>query len=382
MERSSKNSARPIPATTRNPRTPVTTVSAAGAAASDGHGLTLSRIAGEQVVLRQSSIHHRPGEVIILGRPGRLLDLQSGRRTSSLRVDLGGVRDQRLVADARRSRAHGMRVVISQLRPVSAVLVSPALEPLRVRGLQPAPLHLLVQRGEPGLVERDEVVQLERLPRLAGARVAVGVGGGVERLHRDLVGHHVIGVRVAAVLVVGQHHVRPELAHRLDQRLGGDLQRLQREAALRQRRQRISLGQAGVDEAEELLPDAEDLAGPGHLRPPDAARSARISGRSMALLSMSPRSPPVRVQTMTSAPAADVTRHRRRALARLVVRVRVHRHQPQPWPAAGGRGRIVRHGRQQRPPRQRGRAPSRAGRAPKGAPARQRRKIILHDNRW
>ena len=41
-------------------------------------------------------------------------------------------------------------------------------------------------------------------------RVALGVTGRLERVHRDLVAHDVVRVRVAAVLVVRRHDVRPE----------------------------------------------------------------------------------------------------------------------------------------------------------------------------
>src|SRR5947199_150775 len=43
----------------------------------------------------------------------------------------------------------------------------------------------------------------------------------------------------------------------------------QREAPLRQRRQRVTLGEAGVDEAEPVLADAEDGPGAVHLGPAD-----------------------------------------------------------------------------------------------------------------
>ena len=74
-----------------------------------------------------------------------------------------------------------------------------------------------------------------------------------------------VGVRIAAVLVVGEYDVRPEFPDGLHQRAGGSLQRLDRETAVRQRRQRIALGQTGVGKPEEALLHAEDLARPGHL---------------------------------------------------------------------------------------------------------------------
>ena len=90
--------------------------------------------------------------------------------------------------------------------------------------------------------------------------------------------HDVVGVRVAAVLVVRRHHVRPEAADQPHQRLGGLLDRDEREAALGQRRQRVALGQAGVDEAEPVLLDAEDLAGPVHLLAADLGRCSQHVG--------------------------------------------------------------------------------------------------------
>src|SRR5215475_4353731 len=134
-----KNGARPIPATTVIPRTPVTTVLAAGAAARMAAGAAAGTFtgspspdAGEQVVLRQLSIHHRPGQVIVLGRPRRLLDLQRAGEPGAFGVDLGGVGEQGLVAEAEEVAAPDAGGDL-QLGPGGAVLVVPAREPLRVR---------------------------------------------------------------------------------------------------------------------------------------------------------------------------------------------------------------------------------------------------------
>src|SRR5215475_4838854 len=112
-----------------------------------------------------------------------------------------------------------------------------------------------------------------------------------------------------------------------------------------------------------------------------AVRLARISGRSIALLSMSPRSPPVRVQTMTSAPertyraivAAPLLDSSSGCACTAISRNRAGRC----WRfvAPGSSGMTG-----ERPLCQRGRVLSHATRAP-GAPARWRRKTILHDNR-
>ena len=149
------------------------------------------------------------------------------------------------------------------------------------------------------------VVELERLPGLTRVGVAVRVAGRLERRHGDLVAHDVVGVRVAAVLVVRRHHVRPEAADQPHQRLGRLLDRDQPEAALGQRRLGVALGPAGVDEAR---------ASPGGRRGsrgPASISSRRISvmfsstsGRSMPGLRIEPRSPPVQVTTCTSTPSA------------------------------------------------------------------------------
>ena len=104
---------------------------------------------------------------------------------------------------------------------------------------------------------------------------------------------------------------------------------LQAEAALRQRRQRVALGQAGVDEAQPGLLDAEDLAGPVHLGAADVGDVGEHLGtvhlrvQHAAALAARTR----RDQHLDA--LGDVPRHGGRALARLVVGVRVHRHQTQ-----------------------------------------------------
>ncbi len=117
------------------------------------------------------------------------------------RIDLGGVGPQRLGADV--------------VEPVDvdaggdAVVLRLAVEPLVVeRRLQPVLEEGLVGRlhAAPG---PDGVVHLGHLPRLAELRVAVGVGRGVDRSHRDLVDPQVVRVRVPGLVVaVGQDDLR------------------------------------------------------------------------------------------------------------------------------------------------------------------------------
>ena len=110
-----------------------------------------------------------------------------------------------------------------------------------------------MQRHHPRPVEAVVVVELQRLPRLAGVGVALRVAGRLERRHRDVVALDVVGVRVAAVLVVRRDHVRPELRISRTSGSAATSRVDQPEAALGQRRLRVALGPAGVDEAEPVL---------------------------------------------------------------------------------------------------------------------------------
>ena len=123
--------------------------------------------------------------------------------------------------------------------------------------------------------------------------------------------------------------MRLELTDRPDQPLGGLLQRHQREAALGQRRQRVALGQTGVDEPEPLVLDAEDLGGPGHLVDPDLVDPAVHLGQvHRRVEDVAPLTAGQRHHLHADA-LVDVAGHRGGALARLVVRVGVDRHQTQ-----------------------------------------------------
>ena len=189
--------------------------------------------------------------------------------------------------------------------------------------------ELVLQHLHPLAQEAVVVVQLGHRPRRARVREPPVVAGRFVGGHRNLVAANVIGVRVAAVLVVGGHHVRPEFADHPHQRLGGDLQRHQREAALGQRRQRIALGQAGVDEAQPGVLDAEDLGGLGHLVAPDLGDASVHLGQvhrrveDVAAFAAGQRH---HQHAMT---LVGIARQGRGTLTGLVVGVGVHRHQPQ-----------------------------------------------------
>ena len=166
--------------------------------------------AGEQVVLGRRRIDQRADELEVLGRPDLALQVERDLEEPAVGVDLGGVGEQRGVAPL---EPVGHRHPRRDLRRPALLhpLLAP-LEPLLERRLDAALEHRLVQRlGALGR-EADVVVELERLPRLAGVGELVGIGGGVEGGDRDLVGADVVGVRVAAELVVGRHDVRAEAA--------------------------------------------------------------------------------------------------------------------------------------------------------------------------
>jgi hypothetical protein len=177
-----------------------------------------------------------------------------------------------------------------------------------------------VQRERAGLGEGLVVVELQRLPRLAGVGIARRVTRRVERLDRDRVTHDVVGMRISAVLVVRRHDVRAELAHQTHQRRRRDLHRQGREAALGQRRQRVALRQAGVDEAEPRLTYAEDRARGVHLLPPDLGEVREHAGVALQPGVEDRPALPTRARGDQHVDAlGHVARHRRGALARLVV---------------------------------------------------------------
>jgi hypothetical protein len=75
----------------------------------------------------------------------------------------------------------------------------------------------LMQRDEALLVEGQVVVELARLPWNPGVRILIRLSCGLERCHRDLVTHDVIGMWVSTVFVVRSDHVRPKRAHQCHQ---------------------------------------------------------------------------------------------------------------------------------------------------------------------
>ena len=136
-------------------------------------------------------------------------------------------------------------------------------------------------------------------------------------------------MRIATVLVVGDHHVRAKLPHRPYQRLRRLVERDQGERSLGQRWERVALGQAGVDEAEPTLAHPEDAGCLGHLLAADLIHPIDDTGQihrgveHAATLAAGERDDEYLV------PLVGVAGKGRGPLARLVVGVCMHSHEAQ-----------------------------------------------------
>ena len=154
-------------------------------------------------------------------------------------------------------------------------------------------------------IDHDDVVELRRLPRLAGVGKRVGIAGGVERRARDLVHADVVGVRVeVAVVAVGDDHLRPLGADDLHEPLDRFVERRVREVV--GAGVRLGVGHARVAVAEHVQRRVADRVDARRAAPPCAprARLARTSGVSTAGLRMSPSSPPVQHTSTLRTPSA------------------------------------------------------------------------------
>ena len=149
-------------------------------------------------------------------------------------------------------------------------------------------------------------------------------------------------MRVATLLVVGGHHVRPERPDHPHQCL--DL-RLGVQVAERAGRQlpvgRIALVVAGVLEAQPLVGDAENLGGIGHLLLPQHRHVVRIELLVRGVEHIAALAAGAGHDDHPDA-VGGVPRRRRRALAGLVVRMGMDGHQAQR--SLGGCGVAIGHG--------------------------------------
>src|SRR6185437_2845201 len=106
---------------------------------------------GEQVVFQIVGVHsrrinYRPSQMIVLGRPRLPLQAHRAAEPASVRVDLGGVRDKRLIADLEVVTARHPRGDLEHLHRRIAWPVRPLGKTLSVGRLKAMLEHLLVQR--------------------------------------------------------------------------------------------------------------------------------------------------------------------------------------------------------------------------------------------
>ena len=142
---------------------------------------------------------------------------------------------------------------------------------------------MLVQGEGAFGVECAVVVELQRGPGLALTHVGFRVACLLECFHGNLVGHDVVGVRVAADLVIGDDDVRAVVTHQTHERRGGTIQGHGAKATEGQRRHRVALGQTRVEEANPAVFNTHDLAGSRHL---SAAQARQITVRTRALIDL------------------------------------------------------------------------------------------------
>ena len=114
-------------------------------------------------------VDQRPDQFEVLGRPHLALQVERHREEPAVRVDLGGVREQRGVAPL---EPVGDRHPGGDLRRRGAC---PSHSSRRSRhssngDSRPCVEHRLVQRLDALVAEADVVVELQRLPRLARRR--------------------------------------------------------------------------------------------------------------------------------------------------------------------------------------------------------------------
>ena len=238
--------------------------------------------------------------------PERLLaDLLGEREERPVGADLAGVRAhrrqlRRQVGRAVDARGHQLvaqheRQVVDRVDAEEAAL--PRLDHQLDAALQRRARH----RGP---------VDLGHRPRLAGLRRERRVGRRVHRGHRDPVRLDVVRVAVAAVLVVGDQHLRAHLAHDRDQLPGRLVEVGPPEGAgrvvLRQAHHAAVPPPARAAE-EPVVGDARAPASPRSARGPGSRRAGRPRPRPAAAsagTSTSPSSPSVQVTSVTWAPSA------------------------------------------------------------------------------
>src|SRR5438128_6110815 len=166
--------------------------------------------AGEEVVLRRGRIDRAAHPLEGLQRPGlrpqHLAELEEPAVLRDLR-SMGPHRPQLLVEEPADVQPGCDPVVGDGERRWLTVTGKPIF--------YAGPLHRFRHLPHQGFGKR-RVIELAGTKRLA-PREALDVTRVKERADRDPMGLDVIGVGVAAELVLGDHHLRPHLSHHLDQ---------------------------------------------------------------------------------------------------------------------------------------------------------------------
>ncbi len=130
--------------------------------------------------------------------------------------------------------------------------------------LDEASVHRLYAPARP-----HRVVELERLPGVAGVGVRVGVTGALERRHGDVVDPQVVGMRIAALIVgIGDDHLRPLPADDGDQPADGLVERGVGERVGMLVGLGVGHARVAITEHDHLVV-ADDLGRPGQLATPD-----------------------------------------------------------------------------------------------------------------
>ena len=143
-------------------------------------------------------------------------------------------------------------------------------------------------------------------------------------------GHDVVGVRVAANLVIGDDDVRAVLTHQAHERRGGAVQGHGAKATEGKRRHGVALGQTRVEEANPAVLNAHDFAGSRHL---GAAQTRQVTVRTRAVSNLLVQDVAALAaghrRHHEAGTAGDIRRGGTGALGGLVVRVGVHREDAQ-----------------------------------------------------
>lgn len=262
-------------------------------------------------------------ELEIVSGPHPEFHLARHREPQALGVDLRAVGKESAIPDI---EVAGGIYPGRDTREVVA-LVRPALDPVRVRRLEPRFLHRVVDRQDTGLGELLVVVDLEHPPRLAEVGELGRILRSSDRSHRRLVGADVIGMRVPAKLVIRRDDLRTELANQANQRLDRVCDGQIRKTARWQRRLGVSFGEARVLEPQPCVSNIQRLHSSRHLRQPNRGQAMLVDGGLGGGIEDIPALSPSAGDDHDIDTFRSILGHRGSALAGFVIRMCVHGHE-------------------------------------------------------